>query len=183
MDKKAKESMDVLYKAWDFDPPMGNDTNKAMSLAEKAIEIDNRNVSAYHLLARGYLKKNDLDKAEKYCNLGYDVKDIPPEISKPSSGVEDVRREIADDFDQLICIIKQKQNKTDEVDEVLSRMREFFEEHSKGKYHVTKKEIDECRSGGETRTIEPQKSGSTTVVVVIIVVLLLIFVIAAVRGC
>ncbi|MBI1924174.1 CHAT domain-containing protein [Candidatus Poribacteria bacterium] len=150
MEKRARKSKALCYKAFEFEPVAPRigrtsrkaDVQKAISLYEKAIEVDSRNVSAYHDLARIHaLELNNLEKAEYYCRKGYGVTDIPPEIWTPGIGVDDVRAEVADDFNHLMMTIRLKQGKPREAQEYLNKMKSFFDAYSKGKYFTAKEEF------------------------------------------
>lgn len=148
MDQKALRSREVVEKAWQFAPPRGNDLQNAISLCEKAIEIDARNVLAYHCLARMYVRYiNDLERAEYYCRKGFEVVDIPREIRTPAIGVDDIRAEVADDFNYLMMIVRLKQRNYDEAKKYLAYMESFFERHSKGKYNSAQREYDDNQVG------------------------------------
>jgi len=153
MDIRAKASRnksDEAFTAEGLIPGREGDVRKAIRLYEEAIAIDPRNVQAYHSLARIYLKDGeakDVSRAEAYCSKGFAVTDIPPEISKPAIGVDDIRREWQDNFNQLMVYIRVAQGRHDESAEYLAKMKLFFDEYSKGGYLIAKKEFDNRYSG------------------------------------
>ena len=178
MDEKAKKSFEVLRKAWDFAPPMGNDLQRAISLYEKAIEIDSRNISAYYGLANIYTNKlDDLEKAEYYCKKGYEVTDIPSEISKPSIGVDDIRAESDDDFDKMMVMIRLKQGKIEEAKEYIDKMKIFFDKYSKGNYHVALNFLNEYQntsSKNKVSSAKASKSGCLIPIIILIFILVML---------
>lgn len=158
MNERARKSKEICDEAFEFEPVAARmsggqaDIQKAISLYEKAIEIDSRNVDAYHCLARIYaLELNDLEKAEYYCQKGYEVTDIPPEIKTPAIGVDDVRAEAADEFNDLMVIIRLKQGRSREVQEYLNKMKAFFDRYSKGHYHTALQTFNESQQQADSR--------------------------------
>jgi len=152
--ESARKSKEICDEAFKFEPVSVRmsggkaDVQKAISLYEKAIEVDSRNIQAYHSLARIYtIELNDLEKAEYYCRKGYEVTDIPPEISTPLIGVDDICAQAADDFNHLMMTIRLKQGKPNEAQEYLGKMKTFFDTYSKGKYHVALQEYQEYQDG------------------------------------
>jgi len=178
MDQRATESKAVWKQAHEFMAPTVNDLERAISLFEKAIEIDNRNVLACSNLALIYASKlDDLERAEYYCMKGYAVTDIPPEITKPALGVDDIRAETDDNLNRIMMLIRLKQGRHNEAQDYLAKMAVFFDKYGKGWYRKGQEYWNDYQQRDEnqgTASSSTSKSGCLASIVLFLALLILI---------
>ena len=185
MEDNSKKSKELVEESWDLSSPIigeptSDDLNKAVSLLQKSIKLDERNILAYDSLSRIYLENfNDSQKAEEYCKKGLSIKDVPSSIKKVSPGFNNAVEESEDDFNNLMMLIKLKQGNQAEANTYLEKMKSYFEKHGKGNFHLAKNTFDEYTPVREA----PQRSNATTtqssskgwLIVLIIIVIIIIF--------
>ena len=153
MDETASRSKEYWSQASSCETR--GDLEQAVALLRKAIETDNRNVLAYGNLARLYLTKlDDLKMAEYYCQQGYAVTDIPPEITAAPVWLDDIHEEVTADFDLWMMCIRLEQGRIEEARSLLNRIKAFFDKYSKGNY-LTAKQIFEKKTQASEQDAEP----------------------------
>lgn len=136
MDEGAKKSKELHNQALDYE---SKDLDTAVRLYEEAIKTDPRNVLTYHNLAKIYLTKyDDLEKAEEYCRKGYEVQDIPPEITSAPVWLDDIHEEVHADLDLWMMYIRLQQGRINEARHYLNNIKSFHDKYSKGNYDTAR---------------------------------------------
>lgn len=134
MDEKARKSKELYNQALSHE---NQDLDAAVRLYQEAVRTDPRNVLAYHNLAKIYLTKySDLEKAEEYCRNGYEVEDIPPEITAAPVWLDDIHEEVHADLDLWMMYIRLRQGRIDEARRYLGNIKSFQDKYAKGNYQT-----------------------------------------------
>jgi hypothetical protein len=148
MEESAKRSRELWEQAGKYElPGPKQDWNKAIELYEEAIRVDSRNVLAYQELAKiNLVRLRNLEKAEYYCEQGYAVTDIPPEITQAPVWLEDIHEEVQMEFDFIMEGIRLQQGRIEEARHYLNNVKAYFDKYYKGPYLAAKEAFDKYSS-------------------------------------
>ncbi|NOT08451.1 MAG: hypothetical protein HOP28_09625 [Gemmatimonadales bacterium] len=157
--RDPKLSHDLWSQAVTLLRPPISDLRGAIVLLEKAIASDDRNVPAFHLLAKLSLEAKAYDKVEEYCAQGAAVAETHPDLKiLPAQSGEPVHERQADGFNYFLFATALARGDPAKAQTLLEQLKAHWDKYDKGMYQVAWAAYEAHRS-----KLVPAKAGCAIV--------------------